>query len=242
MFFCLRKQQGNRLSCIKLPGMSETPFQVPSSIIGGILLLLREQLPGPTGLPETVSETLALVGAGRSQAYAMRDRLRELLPTLIGTPGRPAVEPTAQCGSCGQCPMMKVALCIQRYIMANPGSACGTGERSVYSDGFRRFVVGLAAPGQPGEAMSTAELASACGLPLGTLKDWLRPQRENRTQDPGAPDTSAPTDDSQEDGDVWHPASPPTSTTESCPPEASDCKGIPSPPAPPICRPLPTSG
>ena len=179
--------------------MSENPFRATASLIAAFLLLLREFLPGWGGLPRTVAETLALTGAGKSQAYAMRDRLREMLPTLIGTPGRPASQPThscdecSHCGNCSQCPMMNVLMAVRNYIVANPGSACGPGERCVYSDDFRRFVVGLVAPGRPGEGMSTAHLASATGVPLGTLKDWFRPEPPD-VDAPPPPGGSPPSD------------------------------------------------
>ena len=183
--------------------MSEISFQVRASLIAGILLLLRELLPAWTGLPKTVAATLALAGAGKSQAYKMRDRLRELLPTVIGTPGRPASQPTDHCS---QCSTIEVVQAVQHYIMAHPGSACNTGKRCFYSDGFRRFVVGLVAPGQPGEGVSESQLAHLTGVPQGTLHDWLYPKQRHvqpstSSVDPGpVPSPTPPSDTSEEMG------------------------------------------
>jgi hypothetical protein len=38
---------------------------------------------------------------------------------------------------------------------------------------YRRFIVGLKAPGEPGEGMSLEEFSKASSVPLGTLKEWL---------------------------------------------------------------------
>lgn len=69
---------------------------------------------------------------------------------------------------------------VRDYLMSHGGAACGTGPRRVYSDGFRRFIVRLADAGQPGQGKTVEELASAAGVPLGTLKDWLSVPRGRR--------------------------------------------------------------
>lgn len=47
------------------------------------------------------------------------------------------------------------------------------GSRRSYSDDFRRFVLGLVGPGQPGEGMSIAALAYATDVPADVLTEWL---------------------------------------------------------------------
>lgn len=57
------------------------------------------------------------------------------------------------------------AVYVRDYLLENPGSA--------YSDEFRRFIVGLTGPKQPGEKMSLPELADATGIAEAILKEWL---------------------------------------------------------------------
>ena len=160
----------------------------PASLIAGLLLLLRDLLPALKGLPKTVAEILALTCAGKSQAYAMRDRLRELLPTLIGAPGRPALRSSERCGECDECPVL---IAVRDYLLTHPGAVCWSEGRSTYHDGFRRFVVGLVAPGQPGEVFSESRLAHLTGVPVGTIHDWLNPQLRSRSTSSPSPGPSA---------------------------------------------------
>lgn len=158
--------------------MSENSIHLTASLIGALLLLLREALPWKSW-PRTVAETLALAGAGKTQSYTMLERVRELLPTLTGLPGRPASQHRERNA---RDPVLVV---LRDYLMDHPGAVYGVGKRRTYSDGFRRFIVGLRDPGQPGEGMSAHDLADVSGIPPGTMKDWLHPH-------PAAPETPAP--------------------------------------------------
>ena len=135
------------------------------SILAALFLLGRELIQWPDW-PAT-EEILELTGSGRSQAYAMTARLREVLRTLAGRPGRPVSTP-APAES-----LLAVSLSIQDYLKHHPGSAYIERERHYYLDHFRRFIVGLVEAGQPGEGLSVAQLAQASGIPLGTLKSWF---------------------------------------------------------------------
>jgi len=75
------------------------------------------------------------------------------------------------------------------FIMDHPGVVRGHGTRRSYHDRFRRFVVGLFAPGAAACDLPLDRAADAVGVPLGTLKDWLR-----TPGDDSSPDTSAPPD------------------------------------------------
>ena len=97
----------------------------------------------------------------------MAARLRKLLATLAGKPGRPFSEPTPADAQ------LSVSRAIQDYLMRHPGSAYLEQERYCYLDDFRRFIVGLVEPGQPGEGLSVAQLSDASQIPLGTLKSWF---------------------------------------------------------------------
>jgi hypothetical protein len=138
-------------------------------VVAALLLLVQDLVPGCPDWPRTASDALALTGAGKSQAYEMLGRLRNLLPALLGSPGRPAAPPPVEDRT-----TLIVAVAVRDYLQAHPGAACGGRERTAYTDPFRRFVVGLAGPDQPGQTLSVADLAFATGVPAGTLKDWLR--------------------------------------------------------------------
>lgn len=155
---------------------AKPPFH--SSIVAALLLLGRELVNWPEA--PTTEEILDLTGSGRSQAYAMAARLRELLATLAGKPGRPVSEPAPAEAQLG------VSRAIQDYLMRHPGSAYLERERYCYLDDFRRFIVGLVEPGQPGSGLSVAQLSDASQIPLGTLKSWFGQPATNEPENPPA--------------------------------------------------------
>lgn len=143
---------------------------LPSTFRAATFLLARQSVPEWDGWP-TTAEILALVGASRSQAYEYYSRLEEVAPTVVRPPGRrPAAPPSASSDD----RLLPVSIACFEYLGRHPGSFRIHHERRVYSDGFRRFVLALLNPGEPGEALSTEELSLASSVPLGTLKDWLR--------------------------------------------------------------------
>jgi hypothetical protein len=167
--------------------MQKKNLALPVGLIAALVMLVIELLPSVRSLPRTVAEILLLTGACNSQAHEYLKRLRHVIPTLVGRPGRPTSAPSPESV------ILRVTMAVRDYAMTHAGAVCWGGERSVYSDGFRRFIVGLADPGQPGEGMSTADLTFATGVPLGTLKEWLRPKLaigEDITASGGSPSTS----------------------------------------------------
>lgn len=119
----------------------------------------------------SAEQILERVGAGRSQAYAMKGRLEEVLATLAGPAGRPASAPPADSR------LLEVSRGVQAYLMSNPGSARLCNGRHEYADAFRQFIISLV-----GETLTVADLAKATQIPLGTLKEWF--QRSLESQDP----------------------------------------------------------
>lgn len=142
------------------------------ALAAAVFLLARELVPGWSSWPATVTDALSLVGAGKSQTYEVLGRLHKVVDDLAGKPGRP--RPAASPVSA----LLDVVGRVRDHLMSHGGAVCGTGPRRVYSDGFRRFIVGLADPGEPGHDLTVDELASSVGVPLGTLKDWLSGPRE----------------------------------------------------------------
>jgi len=137
-----------------------------TSVSAAVLLIAREVFPDLDW--PTTDALLARLEAGRTQAYQMASRLRELLAGLCGKPGRPP-EPAPP-----EDKLMPVARATLDYLMRHPGACSTHNERCHYSDGFRCFVVGLMDPGQLAEGFTVEELSQACNVPRGTLKDWLR--------------------------------------------------------------------
>ena len=154
--------------------MPDETFSCPPSIAAGSFLLAKHLNPTWTGWPST-DEIVQTAGAGRTQSYTMKDRLYAVLPALNGEPGRPASKPVEQSTA------MAVLMAFRDFALLSLGIA--KGERCAYSDDFRRFVVGLVAPGQAAERMTVEKLASTCAIPVGTLKDWLRVPKPARSEE-----------------------------------------------------------
>lgn len=137
-----------------------------TSISAAWMIVGKELLPEWQGWPATVADVLQMTGVSKSHAYALARRLRSALTALRGKPGpKPASIP--------QSALLNVSKAVQHFLMNHPGAAQQSTERGRYSDAFRRFIVGLIEPGQPGEGMSVADLAEATCIPVGTLKDWF---------------------------------------------------------------------
>ena len=141
------------------------------NMVAAVHLMSRSLLGRGTSLPETASAILHVAGAGKSQAYEYFKRLRDELPTMTGTPGRPRTLVTESEG--GEIEIVK-AVC--SFLADHRDAMDGTPTRRTYSDGFRRFVVGLTAPGQLAEGLPDAKVADLVGVPLGTLHEWLHPK------------------------------------------------------------------
>lgn len=146
--------------------------------IAAAVFLLAIDLADVAGgqLPSNVSQVLELTQASRSQSYEMRSRLTQLLPQMHQPPGRPAAPEPCQDAAA------TIVKAVRDFLMQHPGSVSVRGNRRSYSDCFRRFAVGLFAPDAPARAMAIEQAADAIGVPLGTLKDWLRsPVSESST-------------------------------------------------------------
>ena len=143
--------------------MDENSF--PPALRVAMVLMAQELYPDL--MWPTLAEMLASSGADEKEAYECLARLRELAPTLLRKPGRPA------------CPAMPTqgrtaalaAVC--NFLVRHPGALLKREEGHLCTDDYRRFVVGLGGPGQPGEGLSHEELASVTCVPLETLHEWL---------------------------------------------------------------------
>lgn len=148
--------------------------EVSPTVIAGLLLaavseLRRLALPHPT-----TDALLAATGAGRSRAYALKDRILALLPELSRPVGRPAALGPAVPSNVAATISQRVL----RFVADHPGAISG-GRRRRYSDGFRHFVLELCDEHRDVELKTIAE--ASC-VPLGTLKDWLSGGNKDATE------------------------------------------------------------
>ena len=72
----------------------------------------------------------------------------------------------------------RVLVAVRDYLIDNPGAVVGKGVRRRYGDGFRALVLQLLAPDGPGAALTIEQAGEATGVPIGTIKDWLRIRTE----------------------------------------------------------------
>jgi hypothetical protein len=143
--------------------MSPVPPLAP--LVTAALLLFALPELDALGMPRpTASAVIEALGVSRAQAYDLKNRLEDLLPTIKRPVGRPpAPEPAIPVES-GL--ISRKAL---DFVYQHPGAVTGEGRRR-YSDDFRRFVLDLAAKNRD---IPLPSFADALQIPVGTLRDWL---------------------------------------------------------------------
>ena len=137
-------------------------FKPPLSVVAAIMLLARRVFPQWEAWPKTAAEIVELVGASKSQSYALLERLWGLLPRLLGRQEQPRSAHVDVLGP------------IHEYLLRHAGGSQIVGERRDYNDGYRRYVLSLLDPGGIGTKMPLVDFALAAHIPLGTIKDWLK--------------------------------------------------------------------
>jgi len=155
---------------------SSSPIK-PSAIAAALLVALDLAKALGCTLPSSAAEAIELAGAKPSQAYEMRGRLREALSDLHQPPGcSPVAAPEPHRA-------LDVAKAVRDFVMLHPGVVRSRGVRCIYGEAFRRFVVGLFAPDGVAQGMTVEQAADAIGVPMGTLKDWLRAPAKGSSHD-----------------------------------------------------------
>ena len=140
---------------------------LPPAWLAGVLLFGRT-LGEPRGLVcPPVDSIIEATGASKSRAYEVAGKLAAALPALVRAPGRPAKQQPAASPDQGA----QVTRAVLAYVMKHPGCVDRGAERQRYGDDFRRFVLELSVEHS---ALGLDGFAEAAGVPLGTLKDWLR--------------------------------------------------------------------
>jgi len=142
---------------------------LPANLAAGLLLaaiphLNRLDLPAPTA-----SQVFEATVASRTTAYKVRGALNDALPGLLRPPGRPRAdepEPVANPSDLHQR--------VLRFVFDNPGCVTGSQLRRTYADCYRVFVLDLFTERHD---VPLTQLAEIVGVPLPTLKDWVRGDR-----------------------------------------------------------------
>ena len=169
-----------------VPALPDLPAAVSPHLLAALLLAARTASQSlPLDLPSTAA-ILAATGAGRSRAYELRSELLALLPALDRPVGRPAQPPPEPSASADTASLTHKVLA---YVLDHPGCVHGGAGHRGYSDGFRRFLLGLL---HRHEDLDLAAVAEAAHVPLPTLKDWLRSSMDQQeieweSTPPGSP-------------------------------------------------------
>ena len=158
------------------PPMSDIPdtrHDVPALLEAALLLAAREPLRRHGLTAHTAASILKATGAGRTRAYKLAAELMALLPTLARPVGRPRKEPDQ-----GQETADPATPSLQDhvidYLLTNPGSA-KKNIRGKYTQAFRRFILDLR---EAYPSMPIQQFASAVHVPLKTVQEWIRDQRD----------------------------------------------------------------
>jgi hypothetical protein len=142
-----------------------SPSLAAGLLLASIPLLNQHTLPAPTA-----TAVLEATSATKTTAYKAKNAVETALPGLLRPPGRPPIPP----------PRVDVdsrlilAHKVLDFLFDHPGCVSGSSVRRRYSHHFHLFVLDLCEAHPQGPLESVAETT---GVPLGTLKDWLRGER-----------------------------------------------------------------
>lgn len=142
---------------------------LPTSIAAGLLLaaipvLQDHDLPAPTA-----TAVLAATDASRTTAYKVKQAVEAALSGLLRPPGRPPKPPL----EVDTDTRLLLATKVRDFLFAHPGCVSGGPQRRQYGTRFHLFVLELCEDTE----LPVEVVAEAAGVPLATLKDWLRGER-----------------------------------------------------------------
>jgi len=144
------------------PRPSITPL-----LLAALVILTFRHLKGYDLELPRVGDVLLVLGVPRSRAFEVVARIEDALVDVIRPVGRPQkVEPEPVRESA-----WAVTETVRDYLMEHPGAVSPGPERRSYTDGFRRFIVGLYTEEMSLDAFA---FALAVGVPFETLRPWLR--------------------------------------------------------------------
>lgn len=140
-----------------------SPALTAGLLLAALSSLRHHQLPGPTA-----AAVLQATGASRTTAYKVKALVESVLPDLLRPPGRPPSPPPDVDATTRLALVRKV----RDFLFAHPGCASSR-QRNEYSERFHLFVLELTEDTD----LPYEVVAEETGVPLGTLKDWMRGER-----------------------------------------------------------------
>lgn len=153
----LQNQDADRVQR-ELPRMSNASGESPSAP-RRLVERLKRLVPELYNSPLTDEEILAIAdGSSKNDACGVADQLQELWPVVLRH---------------SQDPVMQMGTAIIDYLMDHADAVRNTDAGRTYSDGFRRLVLSLVEPGQPGADMSFPERVRITGVAEDVLRNWL---------------------------------------------------------------------
>ena len=159
---------------------------LPPAWLAAVLLLGRTIAENHDLDCPSVDAIVTATRASKSHAYEVAAKIATLLPTLVRAPGRPAHAhaPTPEDDTA------ELVRTVLAYVMEHPGCVDRGAQRNRYAESFRRFVLELRAAH---DAVDIDAFARDVGVPIGTLKDWLRSPSSTSasTTETSAPSTCA---------------------------------------------------
>ncbi len=141
-----------------------SPCLVAGLLLAAIPVLNHYNLAAPTA-----TDTLKAVGASRTTAYKLKGAVESMMPGLLARPGRPA-RPEEEADLDEQNALLHR---VRDFVFDHPGCVSGSSLRRTYGESYLLFVLDIWEKG----GVSTEALSTATGVPLGTLKDWIRGER-----------------------------------------------------------------
>jgi hypothetical protein len=175
----------SKKACALLPQIlsAVSPVVLASLLLAARGVCEHFELPAPD-----VAQILAATETSRSTAYETMGKLVELLPTLARPRGRPPkpLEPSPSADA----QSAALTRAVLAYVMRHAGCVHRDSVRQQYSDGFRHFILEQR---HAHEALTIEAFAAAVEVPLGTLKEWLRPPSAAPSASPSpSPSPEAP--------------------------------------------------
>jgi len=146
--------------------VSDSSPAVSPNVVAALFLVARDVGRDAGFTLPSAREIMDATGAGRTRAYELSQALREVLPTLERSPGRPASLPEPAPPDVAHALRGEVL----EYVYANPGAVHGTPARRRYSDAFRHYVTDLH---ERHPELAKVAFAEAVVIPLGTVQEWL---------------------------------------------------------------------
>lgn len=144
------------------------------TMMAAILLLARriaQEL--EVDLSRPLAEICRTLGANRTSVYEQLGRLLQPLRELAtARPGRPLTETPPEGGE-DELNRLRLRVEVLEYRLRNPGSVVDHRDRTDYHSAFRRFILERKDRWQA----TLHSFAQAVGVPLDTLRDWLRLDR-----------------------------------------------------------------